>query len=189
MSKIRRIEAILSKTQHSNQNKNNSNDDNDASRNSIREIIQRRFLKEQEGKNNNNEFSLDKNLFINLTRAFLPYGVYLQENESRERLIVRRLEYADLDDEFDSIEDAVTATVIQSKSSIQNIEDWVQSIAGIDKDLSDRLLKLFCVYPFSCACTQQEGFSSRVSWHWRKLPLCPSASRNIHLNYRIPSSV
>ncbi|CAO3662167.1 unnamed protein product [Rhizopus microsporus] len=149
MSKIRRIEAILSKTQHNNQNKNNSNDDNDASRDSIREIIQRRFLKEQEGKNNNNGFSLDKNLFINLARTFLPYGVYLQENESRERLIVRRLEYADLDNEFDSIEDAVTATVIQSKSSIQSIEDWVQSIAGIDKDLSDRLLKVYftCIHP------------------------------------------
>lgn len=142
MSKIRRIEAILSKTQLNNQNKNNSNNDNDASKGPIKEIIQRRFLKEQEEKNSNNGFSLDKNLFINLTRAFLPYGIYLQESESRERLIVRKLEYADLDNEFDSIEDAVTATVIQSKSSIQSIEDWVQSIAGIDKDLSDRLLKV-----------------------------------------------
>ncbi|ORE11374.1 hypothetical protein BCV72DRAFT_194256, partial [Rhizopus microsporus var. microsporus] len=55
----------------------------------------------------------------------------------------------DLDKEFDSIEDAVTAAVIESKSSIKSIEDWVQSIAGIDKDLSDRLLKVYfaCIHP------------------------------------------
>ena len=48
----------------------------------------------------------------------------------------------DLDTKIDSIEDAIVAGFIDPDEPINGIEDWIWKIAGIDKDLSDRLLKV-----------------------------------------------
>ncbi|EIE82765.1 hypothetical protein RO3G_07470 [Rhizopus delemar RA 99-880] len=55
----------------------------------------------------------------------------------------------DLDTKIDPVQDAIMAGLIDPDEPINGIEDWIWKIAGIDKDLSDRLLKVYfaCIHP------------------------------------------
>ncbi|KAG1152744.1 hypothetical protein G6F37_000410 [Rhizopus arrhizus] len=52
----------------------------------------------------------------------------------------------DLDTNIDAVTDATAAGLIHPGEPINGIEDWIWKIAGIDKDLSDRLLKVYFAY-------------------------------------------
>jgi hypothetical protein len=80
-----------------------------------------------------------QNLF---NKFFQPTGIQMQIREDSQILRVRKAEMTDLDTKIDSIEDAIVAGFIDPDEPINGIEDWIWKIAGIDKDLSDRLLKV-----------------------------------------------
>ncbi|KAG1645693.1 hypothetical protein G6F44_001574 [Rhizopus delemar] len=76
-------------------------------------------------------------------RFFQPTGIQMQTRQGSQILRVRKAEMTDLDTKIDSLKDAVVAGLIDPDEPINGIEDWIWKIAGIDKDLSDRLLKVY----------------------------------------------
>ncbi|KAG1139911.1 hypothetical protein G6F37_010573 [Rhizopus arrhizus] len=73
----------------------------------------------------------------------------MQIRENSQILHVRKAETIDLDTNIDAVQDAIVAGLIDPDEPINGIEDWIWKIAGIDKDLSDRLLKVYftCIHP------------------------------------------
>jgi hypothetical protein len=75
-------------------------------------------------------------------RFFHPAGIQMQIRENSQILHVRKAETIDLDTNIDAVQDAIVVGLIDPDEPINGIEDWIWKIAGIDKDLSDRLLKV-----------------------------------------------
>lgn len=68
-------------------------------------------------------------------------GIDLQHNENDDYFHIKRVSSLD-DKRVDQIDQLVDLGVIRSTSAINTIEDWIWKVAGIDKSLSDRLLKV-----------------------------------------------
>ncbi|CAO3628373.1 unnamed protein product [Mucor hiemalis] len=69
-------------------------------------------------------------------------GIDLQHNENDNYFHIKRMSSLE-DKRVDQIDQLVDLGVIRSTSAINNIEDWIWKVAGIDKSLSDRLLKVY----------------------------------------------
>ncbi|KAG1057233.1 hypothetical protein G6F43_000928 [Rhizopus delemar] len=107
-----------------------------------------------EEKNNNShatrrtfQTAIEKRKFRDaFNRFFHPAGIQMQTRENSQILHVRKAETIDLDTNIDAVTDAIAAGLINPDEPINCIEDWIWKIAGIDKDLSDRLLKVYFAY-------------------------------------------
>lgn len=68
-------------------------------------------------------------------------GVDMQHNKNDDYFHIKRISSLD-DRRNDQIHQLVDLGVIHSTSDINNIDDWIWKVAGINKALSDRLLKM-----------------------------------------------
>lgn len=55
---------------------------------------------------------------------------------------MKRIESFD-DKRKEQIRELLSLGVIKSRDAIMNIDDWIFKVAGIDRSLSDRLLKVY----------------------------------------------
>lgn len=139
-NKLRRIESILTKASHSCKRDQSSPERKDISIETLDDVIKRRMIASDLSKQQQLK-SLNKDMFISLVHAIIPpVGLCLQK--SKDRLQVQKEESINLVEEIDSIDDAIDSTFIRSRDEVQTIDQWIQKMAGINKDLSDRLLKV-----------------------------------------------
>lgn len=76
------------------------------------------------------------------------YGIDVQHNSNSEYFHIKKLNTS-TEKRVDQIRQLVELGVIRSVDEIQNIDDWIWRVAGIKKELSDRLLQVY-VYPLFC---------------------------------------
>ncbi|ORE03209.1 hypothetical protein BCV72DRAFT_308422 [Rhizopus microsporus var. microsporus] len=140
-NKLRRIESILTKASSSRKRNQLSPERKDISAETLNDVIIRRMMASNVSKQQQLK-SINKDLFISLVHAIIPpVGLCLQKN--RNSLQIQKEESANLDEQIDSIDDAIDSTFIRSRDEVRTIDQWVQKMVGIDKDLSDRLLKVY----------------------------------------------
>ncbi|RCH77631.1 hypothetical protein CU098_001196, partial [Rhizopus stolonifer] len=76
-------------------------------------------------------------------RFYEPIDVQLKICDNSERLHAQNIQSIDLDTKMKPIDHAIQFDVIQPNDIIQSIDDWIMKSAGIDKELSDKLLKVY----------------------------------------------
>lgn len=69
------------------------------------------------------------------------HGVEIQHNGVSDDYYIKRVRSSD-DRRRDQLLQLVDLGVIRSTAVIKNVDDWIWRVAGIKKDLSDRLLKV-----------------------------------------------
>lgn len=70
------------------------------------------------------------------------YGIDIQHSKNSDYFHMKRVESFD-DRRKEQIRELLSLGVIKSRDAITNIEDWIFKVAGIDQNLSDRLLKVY----------------------------------------------
>lgn len=138
-NKLRRIESILTKAS-SIRKRDRSPERKDISAEKLNDVIIRRMIASNASKQQQLK-SINKDLFIDLVHAIIPpVGLCLQKN--KDALQVQKEESANLDEKINVIDDAIDSTFIRSRDEVRTIDQWVQKMVGIDKDLCDRLLRV-----------------------------------------------
>lgn len=138
-NKLQRIESILTKASSS-RKRDQSLERKDISAETLNDVIIRRMMASNVSKQQQLR-SIDKDLFISLVHAIIPpVGLCLQKNKCV--LQVQKEESANFDEQIDAIDDAIDSTFIHSRDDVRTIDQWVQKMVGIDKDLCDRLLRV-----------------------------------------------
>ncbi|KAG1172233.1 hypothetical protein G6F70_005217 [Rhizopus microsporus] len=139
-NKLQRIESILTKASSS-RKRDQSLERKDISAETLNDVIIRRMMASNVSKQQQLR-SIDKDLFISLVHAIIPpVGLCLQKNKCV--LQVQKEESANFDEQIDAIDDAIDSTFIHSRDDVRTIDQWVQKMVGIDKDLCDRLLRVY----------------------------------------------
>lgn len=138
-NKLRRIESILTKASSS-RKRDESPEQKDISAETLNDVVIRRMMASNVSKQQQLK-SINKDLFISLVHAIIPpVSLCLQKN--KDVLQVQKEESVNFDEEIDVIDDAIDSTFIRSRDEVCTIDQWVQKMTGIDKDLCDRLLKV-----------------------------------------------
>lgn len=73
------------------------------------------------------------------------YGIDIQHSKNSDYFHMKRIESFD-DKRKEQIRELLSLGVIKSRDAIMNINDWIFKVAGIDRSLSDRLLKVYVRY-------------------------------------------
>ncbi|KAL9543805.1 hypothetical protein MBANPS3_007933 [Mucor bainieri] len=73
------------------------------------------------------------------------YGIDIQHSKNSDYFHMKRIESFD-DKRKEQIRELLSLGVIKSRDAIMNIDDWIFKVAGIDRSLSDRLLKVYFAY-------------------------------------------
>ncbi|KAL7317630.1 hypothetical protein PS15m_003962 [Mucor circinelloides] len=73
------------------------------------------------------------------------YGIDIQHSKNSDYFHMKRIESFD-DKRKEQIRELLSLGVIKSRDAIMNINDWIFKVAGIDRSLSDRLLKVYFAY-------------------------------------------
>ncbi|CAO3694293.1 unnamed protein product [Rhizopus stolonifer] len=79
-------------------------------------------------------------------RLLFPIELQMQFDTHPTRIQLDQIESVDSDSRFDSVEDSIFLGLVQPNETINDIEYWIWKVAGIGKDLSDRLLKIYFAY-------------------------------------------
>ncbi|KAI9245020.1 fungal-specific transcription factor domain-containing protein, partial [Sporodiniella umbellata] len=81
-----------------------------------------------------------------LNRLILPFGIQAQLDSRIHQILIKESELTNFDSFIDPVQDYIGGEPIQSRESINSINDWIYKVAGIEKDLSDKLLKIYFAY-------------------------------------------
>ncbi|CEP17386.1 hypothetical protein [Parasitella parasitica] len=73
------------------------------------------------------------------------YGIDIQHRQNSDYFHMKRIASFE-DQRKEQIRELVGLGVVKSASAISNIDDWIFQVAGINRNLSDRLLKVYFAY-------------------------------------------
>lgn len=130
------------KQSHKKSKKLDSRNNNSEETYSIMESIKNSHLT-AEGRfiSNNNVSCIFKKMKLLDEKKLSQYGIDIQHNESNDYFHIKKLGSSD-DRRTDQIKQLIDLGIIKPDETIANIDDWIWKVAGIDKKLSDRLLKM-----------------------------------------------
>ncbi|RCH92725.1 hypothetical protein CU097_001837 [Rhizopus azygosporus] len=177
-NKLRRIESILTKAS-SIRKRDRSPERKDISAEKLNDVIIRRMIASNASKQQQLK-SINKDLFIDLVHAIIPpVGLCLQKN--KDVLQVQKEESANLDEKIDVIDDAIDSTFIRSRDEVRTIDQWVQKMVGIDKDLCDRLLRVTPVVNKTVFLQEYRGIRPNFPPALLLIAICLTTVRYIRL--------
>lgn len=145
--KLERIEKLLSKIVTEKDEMLNTENDNSSVKTELDQ--QRKRLKGTTNTSNidtirktykqRSEKRQFKDMF---NRLLFPIKLQMQFDTHSNRIQLDQIESVDYDTKIDSVEDSISLGLVQPNETINDIEYWIWKVAGIGKDLSDRLLKM-----------------------------------------------